>query len=140
MALGGDVIYAFYDHHLTAKIMTDLGVTNSVGASPQPKIKKLDSAPPISMETLLKLNPDIIISFKGESGPPILNHPVWSKLQAVKNNKAYRVSDQYVMPHGPIARDMVLRELAYLFYPDNFEKPIDIPLDASAKLSTFTRN
>jgi iron complex transport system substrate-binding protein len=134
----GDVPYAFYDHHLTINIMNELNVTNSIGASPQPEIKKLDSAP-ISMEKLLKLNPDVIISFKGESGP-ILNHPVWSKLKAVKNKRAYRVSDQYVMPHGPIARDMVLRELAYLFYPDNFEKPIDIPLDASAKLSTFTRN
>lgn len=134
----GDVPYAFYDHHLTINIMNELNVTNSIGSSPQPDIKKLDSAP-ISMEKLLKLNPDVIISFKGESGP-ILNHPVWSKLKAVKNKRAYRVSDQYVMPHGPIARDMVLRELAYLFYPDNFEKPIDIPLDASAKLSTFTRN
>ncbi len=134
----GDVAYAFYDHHLTINIMNELNVTNSIGASPQPEIKKLDSAP-ISMEKLLKLNPDVIISFKGENGP-ILNHPVWSKLKAVKNKRAYRVSDQYVMPHGPIARDMVLRELAYLFYPDNFEKPIDIPLDASAKLSTFTRN
>ena len=134
----GDVPYAFYDHHFTINIMNELNVTNSIGSSPQPEIKKLDSAP-ISMEKLLKLNPDVIISFKGESGP-ILNHPVWSKLKAVKNKRAYRVSDQYVMPHGPIARDMVLRELAYLFYPDNFEKPIDIPLDASAKLSTFTRN
>lgn len=134
----GDVPYAFYDHHFTINIMNELNVTNSIGSSPQPEIKKLDSAP-ISMEKLLKLNPDVIISFKGESGP-ILNHPVWSKLKAVKNKRAYRVSDQYVMPHGPIARDMVLRELAYLFYPDKFEKPIDIPLDASAKLSTFTRN
>ena len=134
----GDVIYAFYDHHLTAKIMTELGVTNIAGPSPQPEIKKLDSAP-MSMETLLKLNPDIIISFKGESGP-ILNHPVWPKLKAIKNNRAYRVNDQYVMPHGPIARDMVLRELAYLFYPENFEKPTDIPKDANAKHSTFTRN
>ena len=116
--------------------MTELGVTNSIGASPRPEIKKFDSAP-ISMETLLKLNPDIIISFKGEDGP-ILTHPVWPKLKAVKNKLAYRVGDQYVMPHGPIARDMVLRELAYLFYPDEFEQPDDIPIAARAKLSTFT--
>lgn len=63
----GDVPYAFYDHHLTTKIMTELGVTNSIGTSPKPEIKKLDSAP-VSMETLLKLNPDIILSFKGKTG------------------------------------------------------------------------
>jgi iron complex transport system substrate-binding protein len=134
----GNVQYGFFDHHLTVKIMKELGLTNSIGASPNPKIKKMDSAP-ISMEALLKLDPDVIISFKGEDGP-ILNHPVWSKLKAIKNQRAYRVGDQYVMPHGPIARDMVLRELAYLVNPEHFSDPVDIPTGARATQVSFTIN
>ena len=132
----GNVHYGFFDHHLTTTIMQELGVTNSIGASPNLKLRKIDSAP-ISLEALLKLDPDVIISFKGEQGP-VLNHPVWSKLKAVKNNRAYRVNDQYVMPHGPTARDMVLQELAYLFYPENFPEPTDIPLAARATITQFT--
>lgn len=134
----GNVQYGFFDHHLTMEIIRSLGVTNSLGESPTPAIKEMNSAP-LSMEALLKLNPDVIISFKGEDGP-ILNHPVWSRLSAVKNNRAYRVNDQYVMPHGPIARDMVLRELAFLFYPEHFPEPTDIPVKARATHSTFTQN
>lgn len=131
-----DVPYGYYNHHLTMRIMRALKAENLVGPSPKPKIKKLDSAP-VSMESLLKLDPDIIVSFKGDDGP-IQNHPVWHKLKAVKNGRAYRVGDQYVMPHGPIARDMVLRELAYLFYPQQFAKPKDIPAPAQARLMSFT--
>ncbi len=133
-----DVIYGFYNHNFTVTIMSALNANNSLGDSPNPEIKKIDSAP-VSMEKLLKLNPDVIISFKGEQGP-VTNHPVWEKLTAVKNKRASRVNDQYVMSHGPIARDMVLRELAYLFYPTTFPQPKDIPTKAQAKLMTFTDN
>jgi iron complex transport system substrate-binding protein len=132
----GNVQYAFFDHHLTVEIMRTLGITNSFGESPNKNIKKMDSAP-LSMEALLKLDPDIIISFKGEDGP-VLNHPVWSRLSATINGRVYRIGDQYVMPHGPIARDMVLREVAYLFYPEYFPQPTDIPENARATQTTFT--
>ncbi|AFJ01563.1 putative ABC-type transporter, periplasmic component [Methylophaga frappieri] len=133
-----DVPYGFYNHHLTMEIVSALQAHNAIGDSPQPDVQPLDSAP-VSMETLLQLDPDIIVSFKGDAGP-IQNHPVWHRLSAVKNGRAYRVGDQYVMPHGPIARDMILRELAYLFYPDHFPEPADIPAAARATAMTFTEN
>ena len=132
-----DTPYAFYDHHLTLTIMSRLKVKNLIGPNPKANIN-VDSSP-ISMEKLLQLNPDVIISFKGDDGP-IQNHPVWSQLTAVKNGRAYRVNDQYIMSHGPIARKMVLRELAYIFYPEVFPKPEDIPSAAQAKATTFTRD
>lgn len=132
-----DVPYAFYDHHLTVALMSALNAKNSVGRSPQPEIKKLDSAP-ISMEALLKLNPDVIISFKGESGP-FKNHPVWQQLNAVKQGRAYQVADHYVMPHGPIARKLVLEELAYLLHPTKFKAPTELPSLAAAKPMVFSQ-
>lgn len=134
----GNVQYAFYDHHLSVEIMRQLGASNAMGASPHPDVEKIDSAP-LSMEALLKLNPDVIISFKGEAGP-LANHPVWPRLSAVKNGRAYRVADQYVMSHGPIARDMVLREVAHLLYPATFDAPTDIPLAAKASQTKFSSN
>lgn len=131
-----DVPYAFYDHHLTVKLMSVLNAKNSVGRSPQPEIKKLDSAP-ISMEALLKLNPDVIISFKGEPGP-FKYHPVWQQLNAVKQGRAYQVADHYVMPHGPIARKLVLEELAHLLHPEKFKAPNKLPTRASAKPMVFS--
>lgn len=132
-----DVPYGFFDHHLTMQLMQQLKVKNLLGASPQPEIKKFDSAP-VTMETLLKLDPDVILSFKGEAGP-FINHPAWQQLKAVKNGRAFQVSEQYVMPHGPIARDMVLRELAALFYPKQFSQPTDIPAPARAIPMRFAK-
>ncbi len=130
-----DTLYAFYDHYLTTDIMARLKVKNVMGATPTPALKKPDSTV-LSMEKLLRLNPDVILSFTGDDRP-ISYHPVWQKLKAVQNKRVYRINDQYVMPHGPIARDMVLREMAHLFYPQVFDKTSDIPAAAQAKALTF---
>ncbi|MBQ4813331.1 ABC transporter substrate-binding protein [Pseudoalteromonas luteoviolacea] len=130
-----DVPYAFFDHHFTVQMMHTLNAKNGVGTSPQPNLKKFDSAP-ISMESLLKLNPDVIISFKGEPGP-FKSHPVWQQLKAVKNGRAYRVADHYVMPHGPIARSLILQELAHLFHPDKFSAPTTLIKEARATTMQF---
>lgn len=130
-----DVPYAFFDHHFTVAMMAALKAKNSVGSSPQPNLKKFDSAP-ISMESLLQLNPDVIISFKGEPGP-FNSHPVWKQLKAVQNGRAYRVADHYVMPHGPIARSLILQELAHLFHPDKFAPPSTLAKEAQATQMQF---
>lgn len=130
-----DVPYAFFDHHFTVAMMAALKAKNSVGSSPQPNLKKFDSAP-ISMESLLTLNPDVIISFKGEPGP-FNSHPVWKQLKAVQNGRAYRVADHYVMPHGPIARSLILQELAHLFHPDKFAPPSTLAKEAQATQMQF---
>ncbi|THF61510.1 ABC transporter substrate-binding protein [Pseudothauera nasutitermitis] len=132
-----DVPFAFYDHHLTTHLLGRLGAVNLQGASPTPELRSPDSAA-IGMEALLALDPDVIISFKGDDGP-FVDHPVWPRLKAVNNGRAWRVGDQYVMPHGPIARDMVLRELAHLLYPAHFPAPGDIPAGARASAMHFAR-
>lgn len=132
-----DVPFAFYDHHLSTHIIARLGATNVQGASPTPQLASPDSAA-ITLENLLGLDPDVIISFKGDEGP-FVDHPIWPRLKAVKNGRAWRVGDQYVMPHGPIARDMVLRELAHLLYPAQFPPPDDIPAGARASAMRFAR-
>ncbi|MDQ7727783.1 ABC transporter substrate-binding protein [Halomonas sp. SpR8] len=132
----GDVPYAFYSHHLTGHIMTQLGATNIQGNPPRGMAPADSSA--ISMETLLRLNPDVILSFKADDGP-FVSHPAWPRLKAVRNNRAWRVGDQYVMPHGPLARQMVLKEMAYLLYPDHFPAPKDIPEPAQARAMNFER-
>lgn len=132
-----DVPFAFYDHHLSTHIMGRLGATNVQGASPTPQLASPDSTA-ITLESLLSLDPDVIISFRGDDGP-FVDHPVWPRLKAVQNGRAWRVGDQYVMPHGPIARDMVLRETAHLLYPSVFPAPADIPAAARASAMRFAR-
>ncbi|EXJ14092.1 ABC transporter substrate-binding protein [Imhoffiella purpurea] len=125
-----DVPYAFYDHYLTTRIMGHLGATNVQGHRPTPELEMPDSAA-IGLETLLRLDPDVILVFKGQDGPVAAN-PVWSRLKAVRNGRAWRVNDQYIMSHGPLAREMVLREMAHLLYPETFPEPEDIPSAARA--------
>lgn len=131
-----DTLYAFYNHYLSTDIMQSLKVENAMGRSPTPALKKPDSSV-LSMERLLRLNPDVILSFTGDEAP-ISYHPVWQRLKAVQNKRVYRINDQYVMPHGPVAREMVLREMAHLFYPDQFPAPDNIPDAARAKPLTFS--
>lgn len=130
-----DTLYAFYDHHLSTTLMERLRVTNAMGATPTPEFKKPDAGV-LTMEQLLHLNPDVILSFTGDDRP-VSGHPVWQRLDAVRNHRVFRVSDQYVMPHGPIARALVLREMAHLFYPEHFSAPSNLPAEARARPLTF---
>ncbi|RIU54812.1 ABC transporter substrate-binding protein, partial [Klebsiella pneumoniae] len=101
----GNAPYAYYSNHLMTQVMERLGATNVQGEPPK-GMESADSSV-ITMETLLRLNPDVIISFKGDAGP-FTKHPAWNRLKAVQSGRAWRVSDQYIMSHGPIARRQVL--------------------------------
>lgn len=130
-----DTLYGFYDHYLTTDLMAALNIRNAMGRSPTPALKKPDSSV-LTMEKLLRMNPDIILTFTGHDNP-VSQHPVWRQLKAVRQQRIYRVNDQYVMPHGPNARQMVLKEMAHLFYPALFPVPEGIPDKARAKAMTF---
>ncbi|HEP9230673.1 ABC transporter substrate-binding protein [Pseudomonas aeruginosa] len=132
----GNAPYAYYSNHLTTQVMERLGATNVQGEPPK-GMESADSSV-IAMETLLRLNPDVIISFKGDAGP-FSKHPAWNRLKAVQSGRAWRVSDQYIMSHGPIARRQVLHEMAHLLYPGVFPEPTDIPPAARAKPMDFER-
>jgi len=131
-----DVPFAYYSNYLTTQIMQRLNARNVRGDPPE-GIAGSDSAV-ISMEDLLRLNPDVILSFKGDDGA-FVQHPAWQRLKAVQTGRAWRVGDQYIMAHGPIARKMVLREMAHLLYPTVFEAPQDIPQAARARPMDFGR-
>ncbi|WP_179404968.1 ABC transporter substrate-binding protein [Burkholderia guangdongensis] len=133
----GNVPYAYYSNHLTAHIMQRLGADNIHGSPPKGRASTDSSA--MTMETLLRLNPDVILSFKGDDGP-FASHPAWKRLKAVQTGRAWRVGDQYVMSHGPIARELVLREMAHLLYPAVFPPPDDVvPEAARARPMDFQR-
>lgn len=133
----GDIPWTYYDHHMTVELMRALKVDNALGASPTPKMANPHAAV-ITMEQLLALNPDVILSFQS-GDEPIAYHPVWQRLKAVKNNRAYRVGDHYPQVHGPIARELVLKEMAHIFYPDQFSEPEGIPDSARFKPSQFAK-
>ena len=116
--------------------MERLGATNVQGEPPK-GMESADSSV-ITMETLLRLNPDVIISFKGDAGP-FTKHPAWNRLKAVQSGRAWRVSDQYIMSHGPIARRQVQHEMAHLLHPGVFPEPTGIPAAARAKPMDFER-
>lgn len=123
-----DTPVAFYEGaHLTTELMQALNVSNAMGKGPQGLTSNV-----ISMEQLLKLNPDSIFVFQGDDAH-LPYHPVWSHLKAYKTGNIYRISDQYVEPSGPIARRMVLEEMSHLLYPTIFSAPDNIPADARAK-------
>lgn len=132
----GNVPYAYYSNHLTTHIMQRLGAINAQGDPPK-DMESADSAV-MTMETLLRLNPDVILSFKGDDGP-FVNHPAWKRLKAVQNGRAWRVGDQYVMSHGPIARRLVMHEMAHLLYPAAYPLPLEVPVAARAKPMDFER-
>lgn len=123
-----DTPMAYYsDSHLTPELMTALKADNLMGSDPDGR-----KAHVLPMEQLYQLNPDVILLFQGDSGP-LPFHPVWPQLNAWKNKRIWRVSDQYVEPHGPIARELVLQEMAHLLYPDRFDAPTNLPEAARAR-------
>lgn len=132
-----DILWVHYDHYMTADMMRALKAKNVAGASPTPALIN-PHAKVMSMEQLLKLNPDYIFSFQAGDAP-VQAHPVWARLKAVQNGHAYRVGNQYAEVHGPIARAMVLGEMAHLLYPEVFPMPADIPQAARARPLRFKR-
>ncbi|MGJ8521968.1 Fe(3+)-citrate-binding protein YfmC [Carnimonas sp. R-84981] len=113
---GGDSPFSFYDEATPASIANTLGGTNIMG--PEPSNGRFGAE--ISLEAMLEKDPEVIFVY--DSGPerPHESNPVWSMLSAVKNNRVHYVGDAWVESNGPIAREVVLREVAHYFYPEAF--------------------
>lgn len=116
---GGEAPWAFYNENMTAAIITALGGKNVAGSNPTPHVPD-NTAFEMSLESILVANPDVIFVYDYGPDRPFESNPVWSQLNAVKNNRVYFVKDHWVESHGPIARQMVLRESAHLLYPEEF--------------------
>lgn len=124
-----DTLYGYQDNLTAPQIVAALGTVNPLG-------KNEDTANPdnafviLEAEDLLAHDPDVILMFVSHGGQPKFN-PAYERLTAYKAGRFYRIGYQYSQPSGPIARELVLREAAYLIYPETFEAP-DMPEAARA--------
>lgn len=125
----GDAPWTFYSENMTAAILTALGGDNIAGHNPTPHIPD-NFGLEMSLETMLEKDPEVIFVYDYGPDRPHENNPIWQMLSAVKNKRVYYVGDHWVEAHGPIAREMVLREAAHYLYPDTFPKP-DIAAEAA---------
>lgn len=125
----GDAPWTFYSENMTAAIVTALGGENIAGHNPTPHIPD-NFGLEMSLETMLEKDPEVIFVYDYGPDRPHENNPIWQMLSAVKNKRVYYVGDHWVEAHGPIARQMVLREAAHYLYPDTFPKP-DIRAEAA---------
>jgi iron complex transport system substrate-binding protein len=125
LAGAGEAPFAYYDHFLSAALLERLNATNAAGASPTPE-RTIPFGYAISLERLLALNPDVIFLFATGSERAFANNPVWPYLEAVKNDRVFEVGPHWKEGGGPIARRLILDEMAWRLYPDTFERP-DVP-------------
>ncbi|WP_227369080.1 ABC transporter substrate-binding protein [Halomonas sp. M20] len=125
LAGAGEAPFAYYDHFLSAALLEHLNATNAAGASPTPE-QTIPFGYSISLERLLSLDPDIIFLFDTGSERAFANNPVWPYLEAVKNDRVFEVGLHWKEGGGPIARRLILDEMAWRLYPDTFERP-DLP-------------
>lgn len=122
---GGETPFVYYDHFLTAALLERLQLDNVGGPPPNP-----DSGIPlgyrISLESLLTLNPDVIFLLPSNRQRGYTLNPVWPYLKAVKNDQVFEVGQHWKESAGPIARSLVLEDMARLLFPD--VTPVKIPL------------
>lgn len=123
-----DTLYGYQSNLLPSEFLPLLNATNVLGSG------EVDDAVqafvPLEAEDLLSLDPDVFFLFTshGDAGK---DNPAYAQMRAVREGRAYSVGDHYSQPTGPIARDMVLREIAHLLYPEVFAAP-DLPQGAAA--------
>ena len=117
----GTAPWAYYDDYITVSIMNALGLKNPAGSNPTPNDRN-NFAFEMNLEEMIKVDPDYIVVFDRGPNEPFLTNPIWSQLKAVKSENVFFVGDHWMASHGPIARQLILREAAHMFYPDLFEK------------------
>lgn len=115
-----DTMYAYQDNLMPAEVLSRIGATNLAGSAdiddPHEAFVILEP------EDLLNLDPDVLFVFASH-GSPVKHSPLYDRLSAVQNGRAWRVGYQFSQSAGPIAREMVVREAAHLLYPNTFPAP-----------------
>ncbi|MDX1004678.1 ABC transporter substrate-binding protein [Sinorhizobium medicae] len=125
---GGDTPWVFRSENMTAAILVALGGDNIAGQNPTPYLPD-NWGMEMSLETMLEKDPEIIFVYDYGPDRPHENNPIWQQLSAVKNGRVHYVGDHWVETHGPIAREIVLREAAHLLYPETFPA-VDVKAEA----------
>lgn len=130
-----DTLYGYTSNIMPADLIDRIGAVNPLGRVEG----KLDEASAFSIleaEDLLAHDPDVVMVFSQYAGAPLKWNPAYERLSAYKNERFYSVGYQYSQSDGPIARELVLREMAHLLYPDHYEAP-EMPDAARAQKATF---
>ncbi|HEV7310420.1 MAG TPA: ABC transporter substrate-binding protein [Ensifer sp.] len=125
---GGDIPWVFRSENMTAAILVALGGDNIAGQNPTPSVPG-NWGMEMSLETMLEKDPEVIFVYDYGPERPQESNPIWQQLSAVKNGRVHYVGDHWVEAHGPIAREMVLREAAHLLYPQTFPA-VDVKAEA----------
>ncbi|UFJ42931.1 iron-siderophore ABC transporter substrate-binding protein [Brevibacillus humidisoli] len=113
-SLGAD--YALKQSMLTGEEMTE---ENKEYASESRFVK-------LNLEKLIELNPQVLflMSKKDDLISEKMNgNPVWSKLDAVQNERTYEVDRNiWSRGRGPLAAKLIVEQAPSLLYPDVFKK------------------
>nr|WP_254683431.1 ABC transporter substrate-binding protein [Ruegeria sp. PR1b] len=129
---GGEVPWVFRTENMTASILNTLGGENVAGHNPTPHIRD-NWGVEMSLEALLEADPEVIFIYDYGPDRPHEDNPIWSNLSAVQNDRVHYIGDHWVETHGPLGRQMVLREAAHMLYPDTFPA-VDVRAEAAAMI------
>lgn len=123
-----DTLFGYQSNLLPSEFLPLLKAENVLGKSDTEDA--VQAFVPLEAEDLLALDPDVFFLFvsHGDEGK---TNPAYARMRAVQNGRAYLVGDHYSQPTGPIARDLVFREIAHLLYPETFVAP-DLPEGSAA--------
>ncbi len=122
LVTGAESPFIYYDHFLTAGLLDRLGAQN-VGGSSAMLEQGLPLGYRMRLEDLLKQNPDVIFLFASNKERAFTHNPIWPYLKAVRDGRVYEVGQHWKEAAGPIARTLVLEEMAHRLYPDVFAMP-----------------
>lgn len=129
-----DTMYAYKEGLMPAEALTRIGGVNLAGPG---GIEPENAFAILEPEQLLEMDPEVLFVFASHGGA-VKYSPLFDRLQAVKNDRAYLVGYQFSQSAGPIARELVVREAAYLMHPDIFDMP-DMVDAARARRLEFDR-
>ncbi|GAA0680894.1 ABC transporter substrate-binding protein [Marinobacterium maritimum] len=131
LVTGGEVPFIYYDHFLTAELLSWLNVTNVGGKLVNPE-QGLPLGYRMRLEDLLKQDPDVIFLFASNKQRAFTHNPIWPYLKAVRQGQVYEVGQHWKEAAGPVARSLVVQEMAHRLYPDLFAMP-DVPVSLRSK-------
>jgi iron complex transport system substrate-binding protein len=131
LAGSGEAPFAYYDHFLSTDLLGRLQATNSIGPSPTPG-QPVPFGYQLSLEQLLVLNPDVIFMFASGTRHAYAANPIWPYLKAVQQGRVYEVGLHWKEGGGPMAREYILREMAWRLYPDTFPQP-ELPASLASR-------
>lgn len=124
-----DTLFGYQSNLLPSEFVPMLKAENVLGAGEVDD--PIQAFVTLEAEDLLALDPDVFFLFvsHGEEGK---SNPAFAQMRSVKEGRAYLVGDHYSQPTGPIARELVFKEVAHLLYPETFPAP-QLPAGSAAE-------